>query len=347
MPAYVIYGDSFLVSEELKRLEREAGADALTEANRHQFNGGQFTLAELLAVCNALPFIDPCRWVVVTGLLATLDGRGGGRGRATRSGSASSSGRGLGEWERLAPAIPQMPDTTRLFLVDYALNDSNPLLRQLKGAAEVRHRPAPTGEALARYVKELAQEKGTGISPAAIRTITDLVGNDLWTLDRELEKLSLYAAGRSIEEGDIQELVSQVREASIFNAVDAMIDGRPAVALRLLQKLRQDGAALPYIITMVERQLRLIALARYWSEQRVGQGEMPGKLGVPPFVARKAVEQARRNPWADLNRRYQLLLDTDLALKTGKVDSEDLALELLVADLAAPSAEGQGSRRRN
>ena len=113
-----------------------------------------------------------------------------------------------------------------------------------------------------------------------------------------------------------------------------MIDGRPGVALRLLQKLRQDGAALPYIIGMVERQLRLVALARYWSEQRIPQPEMAGKLGVPPFAVRRAVEQARRNSWPDINRRYQRLLETDLAIKTGQVDSEDLALELLVADLA-------------
>ena len=147
--------------------------------------------------------------------------------------------------------------------------------------------------------------KGSGISPAAIRTITDLVGNDLWTLDRELEKLSLYAAGRNIEESDIQEMVAQVREASIFNAVDAIIDGRPEVALRLLQRLRQDGAALPYIISMVERQLRLVCLARYWTDQRVSSQDLPGKLGVPPFVARKTAEQARRNGWPDLDSRYR------------------------------------------
>ena len=339
MPTNVLYGDSFLVSEELKKLEREAGADELLEANRHQLNGSQIRLPELLSVCNALPFMDVCRLVVVTGLLATQDGRigrgsggsGSSRGRTSRS---AASSRAQGDWDGLAAAIPLMPDTTRLFLVDHALNDSNPLLRELKPVAQVQHLAAPGGEALARYVKELAQQKGAGISPAAIKTLTDLVGNDLWTLDRELEKLSLYAAGRSIEEADIQELVSQVREASIFNAVDAMIDGRPGVALRLLQKLRQDGAALPYIIGMVERQLRLVALARYWSEQRIPQPEMAGKLGVPPFAVRRAVEQARRNSWPDINRRYQRLLETDLAIKTGRVDSEDLALELLVADLA-------------
>ena len=333
MAAHLLYGDSFLVSRQLKRLTAESGAESLLEANRHQLTGGQLNLSELLAVCNALPFMDSCRLVVVTGLLGALEGRGG-RGRGARS---------LGEWDKLAESIPLMPDTTLFFLVDGPIADSNPLLRSLRSAAQVQHLPAPTGEALARYVKELAQDKGAGINPAAIRTLTDLIGNDLWTLDRELEKLSLYAAGRNIEEADIQDMVSQVREASIFNAVDAVIDGRPEVALRLLQRLRQDGAALPYIISMVERQLRLVCLALYWTEQRVPPQELPGKLGVPPFVARKTAEQARRNTWPDLDRRYQRLLEADLAFKTGRVESEDLALELLVVDLAA-TASTPGNR---
>lgn len=338
MPAHLLYGDSFLVSEQLKKLNSQTGVDELLEANRHLLTGGQFNLPELLSVCNALPFMDSSRSVTVTGLLATFESRGGrGRGGGSRA---------LGEWERLAPAITLMPETTCLFLVDQGVSDSNPLLRSLRSVVEVQHLPAPTGEGLARFVKDTAQTKGSGISPAAIRSLTDLVGNDLWTLDRELEKLSLYTHGRNIEESDVQEMVSLVREASIFNAVDAMIDGRPEVALRLLQRLRQDGAGLPYIIGMVERQLRLVALARYWSEQRIPQGEMPGKLGVPPFVARKTAEQARRNSWPDLDRRFQVILDTDMALKTGRIDSEDLALELLVADLAGTDPSPRGSARR-
>ena len=336
MPAHLLYGDSFLVSRQLERLTAEAGADSLLEANRHQLTGGQFNLPELLAVCNALPFMDACRLVIVTGLLGSLEARGG-RGRGARS---------LGEWDKLAGAVPQMPETTLMFLVDGPVADSNPLLRSLRPVTQAQHLQAPTGEALARYVKDMAQYKGSGISPAAIRTITDLVGNDLWTLDRELEKLSLYAAGRNIEESDIQEMVAQVREASIFNAVDAIIDGRPEVALRLLQRLRQDGAALPYIISMVERQLRLVCLARYWTDQRVSPQDLPGKLGVPPFVARKTAEQARRNGWPDLDRRYRRLLEADLDFKTGRVDSEDLALEMLVVDLAAPTSQDRNRGRR-
>jgi DNA polymerase-3 subunit delta len=205
----------------------------------------------------------------------------------------------------------------------------------------VQRLTAPKDEPLARWIKTTAQEKGAGITPGAIRSLADLVGSDLWTLDRELEKLSLYALGRgpaggqpSIEEADVRELVAQVREASIFAAVDAMLEGNPAAALRLLLQMRQDGKEAGYILSMVERQLRLLALARHLMEQRAPQEEMAARLGTTSrYVVTKSVEQARRHSWPDLTWRFQRLLEADLAIKTGRLEP-DLALELLVADLA-------------
>ncbi len=361
MPAHIIYGDSFLVGQALRQLE-SAGVDAPPlESNRHVLRAGQMRLPELLAVCQALPFMDTRRLVVVEGLLATFERREGREGRSR--GGPSGEGRGrragapaadaLGGWEALAPAIPLMPETTLLVLVDGPVAEGNPLLRALRPVAQVQRLTAPSGEPLARWIKTSAQQKGAGISPAAIRCLADLVGSDLWTLDRELEKLSLYAAGRGpapagasrssgaappsgsiIEEADVRELVASVREVSIFAAVDAMLEGRPAVALRLLQQLRQDGRDAIYILVMVERQLRLLALARHLAELRVPPGEMAARLGVPSqFVATKAQEQARRHPWPDITWRFQRLLEADLAIKTGRLEP-DLALELLVADLA-------------
>ena len=164
--------------------------------------------------------------------------------------------------------------------------------------------------------------------------MADLVGSDLWTLDQELEKLSLYASGREIGEADIRLMVSQVREASIFEAVDAMIDGRTQVALRLLAQLRDDGREPQYIIAMVERQLRLLALAHDSMVRRVPQNELKRTLGTSSdFVVRKTMEQARRYSREDIAWRYDRLLEADLSIKQGRVDP-DLALELLVGDAA-------------
>ena len=328
MPAFVVYGDSFLVRQRMATLEAEQGADALLDANRHRMQGNQVSPQELIGVCQALPFLDTLRLVAVDGLLATAESRtGGGRGR--RGGGAVDD-----RWQPLINAIPQMPETTLLVLSDGALNANNPLLRALGPVCTVEERTAPRGEQLARWIKESAVAKGAAISPAAIRSMADLVGSDLWTLDQELEKLSLYAAGREISESDIRLMVSQVREASIFEAVDAMIDGRPQVALRLLAQLRDDGREPQYIIAMVERQLRLLALARDSIERRVPQNELKRTLGTSSdFVVRKTMEQARRHSREDIAWRYDRLLEADLSIKQGRVDP-DLALELLVGDAA-------------
>ncbi|MBM3942312.1 MAG: DNA polymerase III subunit delta [SAR202 cluster bacterium] len=346
MPAHVIYGDSFLAAQSLKALE---GGTPLLEANHHRLRGGQARPGDLLELCQAMPFLDNRRLVVVEGLLTTFEGSpgrsGAGRSRSRRPDAAPTHD-GLRGWETLAQAIPHMPETTVLALVDGPLAESNPLLSALRPVSQVQRLAAPSGEALARWIKSAAQEKGAGINPPAIRSLMDLVGSDLWTLDRELEKLALYAAGKggaanvpSIDESDVQQLVSQVREASIFNAVDAILEGKPAVALRLVQQLQQDGRDPSYIIAMVERQLRLLALARHLSEQGVAQGEMAGRLGVASqFAVNKTLEQSRRHSWLDIYWRFHRLLDADLAIKTGR-QTPDLALELLVADLA-----GRGRR---
>ena len=326
MPAYVVFGDSFLVRQRVAALEEEHGAASLLDANRHRMQGNQVSPQELLAICQALPFLDSQRLVVVDGLLTLAESRSGGRAR--RGGNSAADA-----WQALAEAIPGMPGTTLLLLCDVALNASNPLLRALRQLGSVEELAAPRGEQLARWIKETAEAKGASISPAAIRSMSDLVGGDLWTLDQELEKLSLYAAGREIGEQDIRLMVSQVREASIFEAVDAMIDGRPQVALRLLAQLRDDGREPQYIIAMVERQLRLLALGRDAIERNLPQSDLKRSLGTSSdFVVRKTMEQARRYSRQHIAWRYERLLEADLSIKQGRVDP-DLALELLVGEV--------------
>ena len=330
LPAFVVFGDGFLVTQRLSALVAEHGANDLLDANRHRMQGGQTNLQELLGVCQAIPFMDPLRLVVLDGLLATAESRsggGGGRGRGRRSSAADG-------WQALADAIPQMPDTTLLLMPDAAISANNPLLRLLRPVCSVEEHAAPRGEQLARWIKEEAEAKGAAVNPAAIRSLADLVGGDLWTLEQELEKLSLYATGREIGESDVRLMVSQVREASIFEAVDAMIDGRPQAALRLLAQLRDDGRDPLYIIAMVERQLRLLALARDSMDRRLPANEMKRALGTSSdFVVRKTTDQARRHTKQDIAWRYDRLLEADLAIKQGRLDP-DLALELLVGDSA-------------
>ena len=329
MPVHVLYGDSYLVPRALAQLEEAEETQNLFDSNRHRLDGSQLNLPDLLNVCNAMPFMDSRRMVLVEGLLATFEGRrSGGRRRGT-GGVASTS---LGGWAGLADTIPAMPDSTVLVFTDGALSNANTLLRSLNDVAKLQPLPTPNGERLARWVKSSVEEKGGSISPPAIRSLTDMVGQDLWALDQELEKLCLYTQGQRIEEEHVSEMVHQAREANIFAAVDAMIDGRQGLALQLLQQLKQDGRDATYVVAMVERQLRLLALARNAMDEGAPQSDLGRRIGATSdFVLRKTVDQARRHSFPDITYRYERLLEADLAIKTGRMEP-DLALELLAAD---------------
>lgn len=338
MPAHVLYGDSFLVGERLKELEAAQTDAPLLDANLHRLTGSRTNPQELVSLCNVMPFLDPLRFIVVEGLLGTFETRTGAAG-GRRAGGRQTQ-RGAGDWAGLSEIIPNMPDTTCLVFTDGLLSQNNALLRALQPHCEVHAESAPTRENLAVWIRNRAQAKGSAVAPQAVNALANLVNNDLWTLDRELEKLSLYCGQRPIEEEDVRQMVAQVREASIFGAVDAILEGNPGLAVELLRQLARDGRDPSYIITMVARQLRLIALAKDLTQQGMAPNDVGSQIGVTAqYPLRKTLEQSRRLSWDDLNRRYRRLLDADLAIKRGRQEP-DAALELMVADLSG------GARRR-
>lgn len=328
MPAHVIYGDSFLVAERLRRVKGEAGAADLMDSNRHVVSAGQARPDEALAMCNSLPFLDTMRLVEIEGVLATQQGSGGGRRSGRRAAVAS------GGWTQLADAVPFLPETTLLIFVDGDIQQSNQLLRTLSEHCTVHREATPSAQALLQWIKQRTEDKGASITPPAMQVLAELVGGDLWTIDRELEKLSLYATGRSITDADVRAMVPYAQEANIFNAVDAIMDGRPGQALRSIMQLMEDGQEPLYIIAMIERQLRLIALARDLTDRGVSQPDLGRRMGTnSDFVVRKTLGQARRLTLPQIRGKYRRVLESDLAIKQGRLEPA-LSLQLLVADLA-------------
>jgi DNA polymerase-3 subunit delta len=83
---------------------------------------------------------------------------------------------------------------------------------------------------------------------------------------------------------------------------------------------------------MVIRQFRLLIQAREILDARGNQNDMARALGVHPFVAEKAAQQAARFSIDSLEFIYRRLLAIDEGVKTGQV-TLDLALDTLVVEL--------------
>ena len=312
---YILFGaDDFSLREELKKIEEGLGEGELLASNITLFDGRQLRLGQLTDVCYAAPFLGFHRLVIVEGLLARVED------------SAD-------DWLALKDAVAAMPQTTVLVLIDGQLKKNNPLLRELRPLATVKEFPLLRGAALRQWVEGRVTREGGTISPQALRLLAALVGNNLWVLASEIEKLLLYASGQRIEEEDVKRVVSYAQEASVFTMVDALIEGRASTAARLLHQMLEEGATAPYLLVMITRQLRLLLQTKELVLSGVSPSATKGRLGLASeYSLTKALEQSKRYSMKRLEQVYKKLLETDLAIKTGMWKGE-LALDILIAEL--------------
>jgi len=326
---YVLYGrDDFSLSQAVESIKAGLGDTEVVATNTTSLEGRNLTLSELTIICGAAPFLSSHRLVIVDGLLGRFEAK---QGKA-RSGRGKSRN-GLGEWEGLASYIEQMPETTVLMLVDGEATGQNPLLKKLSPFAEVRTFTLLRGNDLKTWIRQRIREQGGDITPPAANLLAELIGGDLWAMNGEIQKLLLYSQERPISEDDVRQLVSYFQEANIFALVDAVAEGRTGLAQKWLHRLYLDGMAPTRILVMITRQFRLIAQATDLTPG-LSRLQMQERLGLTKsYALDRTLRQARLYDFAGVKRAYDKLLETDLAIKTGKYNDK-LALELLVTELA-------------
>lgn len=327
---YILWGeDDFSLTGSLEEIKQGLGDRSLLAANTTILDGQQVTLDQLRAVVGTAPFLAEKRLVIVQGLLGRFEAGGKPRRRKKAAPPAEREA----EHRSFADCLTKIPDGTVLVLVDGKIKGGNPLLKQLSPRAEVRSLPLLKEERLRQWVRQGVAEQGAAISPEAVDLLAKLVGGNLWIMTNEINKLALFASGRRIEVEDIRAVVSSAQETSVFAMVDAILDFKVGVAEQLLEQLLERGASTAYLLAMLSRQVRMIVQAGALRRQRRPDVEIQDRLGLTSeFALRKTLDQAQRYPLGRLREVYDKLLETDLAIKTGKYEG-GLALNLLIAEL--------------
>lgn len=324
---YIFHGDDeFTRSEAVAELKARLGDPAMADINTTVLDGRSLTMSELIHACDAIPFMGERRLVIVENLSQRFDPRTGGRSEADQQ-----------LVEELRNYLPQLPGTTRLVFVESkALHGNNPILKQAVKDEHgyVREFATPRRGAVSGWISQRVQEKGGKIQSGAVMMLAAYGGDDLRLLDQEIEKLLIYAGDRAVTEADVHRLVPAAVESNIFDMVDALgqRDGRQAITR--LHELLAAGESPIYLLYMITRQFRILTQVKELAGQGLHQGAIQSRLGLHPFVAQKALAQARNFSLGQLSAIYGKILETDEAIKTGRLQPE-LALDMLVADLAS------------
>ena len=331
---YILSGqDDFSLTQSLEKIKGDVGDPEALAANMTVLEGPQATVDQLRNVCEAAPFLAEKRLVIVKGLLQRFQPAD----RPVRQGRGRKSTAQIEDHKALAAYIATIPESTILVLVEDEIKNTNPLFRALSGKANVQSFPFLRDTRLKQWVQNRIKEEGGSITPGAADLLARLVGSNLWIMSSEISKLVLFTAGERITEEDVKRMVGYTQQTSIFAVVDAIVESKSRTASQLLQQLLNEGASPSFIMVMLARQLRLIVRTRDIQTARMSANELRSRLGLSSeFVARKTLEQARLYSLPRLRQVYRQLLETDIAIKTGKYEPE-LALNILVAELCQRS----------
>jgi len=293
---------------------------------------------EVIDVCSQGALFGAPPAVVLQGLLTRFEPTksGGQRGRRSKK----KDGPVLAEWDPFPSMVAALPPASLLILVDGAIKGPNPMLKSLEPHADQVHvMKTPDIGQIQRFVEQKAAQQGGAIAPEAVSRLSMNCNGDLWYVNSEMEKLLLYADGRTITGEMVEAMVTGIQSTTIFALVDAIVEGKEDVARRHLDTMYHQGIAPGYVLTMINRQMRLLAQAKELSSRSRGEEPTKGEFtSLQPFAQERARRQASRFSLRAVRRALAGVIEADRSIKTGASD-ERAALDVLISDLSGLVAQ--------
>ena len=309
-PAYLLAGEEPLLRDDALLAVRSAVLDgSADDFNLDRLDGRSISLNQLYDSVRALPVMAQRRLVILSE-------------PETARGAA---GKKIGT--ALAELVTELADQNETILVVTAAKVDKRLswVKAFKAPAVVVDCAPPKGaKALASFIAEEALAQGIAYESGVPEMLADRIGPRLLMLRQELSKIALFAgAGERVSRDHVAQSTSHIAEESIWDLMDAIGDGRGALALMLLSRMVGMGAPAPVVLASLASHFRKL------SRLRTG-GVVPG----PPFVVKKLQHQARRFTANRLLRCLEAIHDTDTALKGAGTLPPNMALERLVVGLS-------------
>lgn len=242
--------------------------------------------------------------------------------------------------ERLSRLISAIPETTVLLFVEKTADKRSKLYRSVSKYGTVVEFGHPSPDDFRKWVMGRLGREKIQFSNSAYQAFEERTGCDLAVASAELDKLVTYAMdSKEIRRADVEALVPAKIENQIFVMIDAIAAKDRTRAIDLYHDLLVLREAPMKILSLLERQYNLLLQVKSMSENGSGKEEIAEATGIRSFIVWKYQKQAGAFSEEDLRQALELLVDTDQAIKQGRM-TDQIGVEMALVELGKTKAPG-------
>jgi DNA polymerase III subunit delta len=312
-PVYFVHGkERYLVEQLIAKLRAALVTGPMAAFNFRRVRAKETSGAEISAEARTVPMMAANRLFVIDG----------------------ADDLSAEDWEALEGYLASPAKETTVVFTAEKFDLRRSVYAKANKRGEI-HTAEPLSErSLPGFVKRLAAKRKVELEGGVDLAIAASVGADAAALDDAVERLGLFVGeGGTVREEDVAEVITAVRQRSVFDLVDAVGQRRRAEAVSLLVKLLAAREEPLRLLALLARHYRQLLAARIAGQEGAGESEIASRLGVPPFVARKLLAQSSRFGGAELETALSRIARADLELKSSRRPA-NLVLEEAVIRLA-------------
>lgn len=307
-----LYGeDNYRLKHKLRDMKEKYVSASLGDTNLAILDGKTVKSDDIIRQVLAYPFLAKTRLVILENFLK--DGK-------------------KEVQEKIVDFLPKVPETTVLVFAENVVPDKRiSIFKKLIKLAKVQEfKPLGDG-AILTWIEEESVKCDAAISPVGASKLFEFVGSNLWQLSNEIAKLAAY--NKKITAETVELLVKPQTSSDIFGLIDAVASCNKKRALAELYRAIENGENELYILSMIVYQYRNMLIIKDLMHRGANsQYDLASKAKLHPFVVGKTMNVVRSMKLLDLKNAYSTLLDFDVAVKTGKIESRT-ALDLLTIKL--------------
>lgn len=208
-------------------------------------------------------------------------------------------------------------------------------VKKIKESGNLIKFEAPRYSKLDNWIKEQFAKYDKTADKELVSALEFLYDNKLEALHHEIEKIiTLNYDKDNINIEDCSEILSQegiLGDKVIFQMIDNWAEDNREEAVRIYRRLVREESAdnyiLMYIISMIQRQLRLLLSVKELKQKYSSPKKIAGELGEHPYPVKKCYRQEQNFSRKELIISLQNLREANHRIVTGKYVNKKDPLE--------------------